>query len=86
MSGAPRAPEGLAPEEGCGDGWPTHRLFGLYLFVSGLALLFPDRPATWPLLAVLHLCGGALARRDRAGGPTDGGGAAEVAGGLPVRG
>jgi membrane-associated phospholipid phosphatase len=60
-SGAPRTSEGLAPAAGWGDGWPTHRLFGLYLFVSGLALLFPGRPATWPLLALLHLCGGALA-------------------------
>lgn len=37
------------------------RLFGLYLLAAGLALAFPWRPASWPLLALLHLLGAALA-------------------------
>ena len=30
------------------------RLFAAYLFTSGIALAFPYRPATWPVVAVLH--------------------------------
>jgi membrane-associated phospholipid phosphatase len=33
------------------------RLFALYLLVSGIALLFPHRPPTWPVLVVLHVAG-----------------------------
>ncbi len=33
------------------------RLFALYLFVSGIALIFPHRPRTWWLLAALHIVG-----------------------------
>ena len=33
------------------------RLFALYLFISGLALVFPYRPQGWWVLAVLHVCG-----------------------------
>jgi len=32
----------------------TRRLFAAYLAVSALALLFPWRPAIWPVLLVLH--------------------------------
>ena len=33
------------------------RLFALYLFVSGIALLFPYRPKAWLVLLVLHAFG-----------------------------
>ena len=33
------------------------RLFALYLFISGLALLFPHRPKAWLVLLVLHVFG-----------------------------
>lgn len=33
------------------------RLFALYLFISGSALLFPHRPSYWLVLAVLHIVG-----------------------------
>lgn len=33
----------------------TRRLFALYLLISGIALAFPHRPDSWPLLALLHL-------------------------------
>ncbi len=33
------------------------RLFALYLFISGLALLFPHRPRAWLVLVVLHAIG-----------------------------
>ncbi len=36
------------------------RLFALYLFISGLALLFPHRPKAWVVLLVLHVLGIAL--------------------------
>lgn len=36
------------------------RLFAAYLFISGIALLFPYRPASWPVLALLHAAGIAL--------------------------
>ncbi|MGQ0814797.1 MAG: phosphatase PAP2 family protein [Gemmatimonadota bacterium] len=35
----------------------TRRLFAAYLFVSGLALAFPHRPAAWLPLALLHVLG-----------------------------
>jgi membrane-associated phospholipid phosphatase len=34
---------------------PVDRLLGIYALASGAALLFPHRPATWPILALLHL-------------------------------
>ena len=33
------------------------RLFAVYLFVSGIALVFPHRPKAWLVLAVLHVFG-----------------------------
>lgn len=33
------------------------RLFAAYLFISGIALAFPYRPAAWLPLAILHLAG-----------------------------
>jgi membrane-associated phospholipid phosphatase len=36
-------------------GAPVDRLIGAYAVISGGALLFAHRPASWPLLAVLHL-------------------------------
>ena len=33
------------------------RLFALYLFISGIALLFPHRPKAWLVLLVLHAVG-----------------------------
>ena len=33
------------------------RLFAIYLFVSGIALIFPHRPRSWWLLAALHVAG-----------------------------
>lgn len=47
-------------------GAPLDRLFGIYMFVAALALLFPYRPATWPLIAGLHLFVIALAWPPRA--------------------
>lgn len=35
-------------------GRATRRLFAAYVLVSGLALAFPHRPASWQLLALLH--------------------------------
>ena len=32
-------------------------LFAAWLFISGIALAFPYRPATWPVIAVLHAIG-----------------------------
>lgn len=40
---------------------PTNRLFAVYLLVAAPALLFPHRPAGWPLLLALHLLGAAAA-------------------------
>ena len=39
--------------------WRTalRRLFALYLFLSGIALLFPHRPRAWLVLLVLHVFG-----------------------------
>lgn len=34
---------------------PVDRLFGVYALLSGLAFVFPHRPAWWPLLAGLHI-------------------------------
>jgi membrane-associated phospholipid phosphatase len=36
-------------------GHPLDRIFALYMAAAGLALVFPHRPATWPMLLVLHL-------------------------------
>jgi membrane-associated phospholipid phosphatase len=33
----------------------TRKLFAAYLFIAGLALLFPHRPAYWPVLAAIHI-------------------------------
>lgn len=33
------------------------RLFALYLFISGIALLFPHRPKAWLMLLALHVFG-----------------------------
>lgn len=33
---------------------PVDKLFALYAFLTGLALLFPHRPSVWPLLALAH--------------------------------
>jgi membrane-associated phospholipid phosphatase len=35
-------------------GLPLDRLFAAYMTVAAAALLFPDRPSTWPLLLALH--------------------------------
>jgi len=37
------------------------RLFGAYLLLSGMALVFPGRPPAWPAPLLLHLVGAALA-------------------------
>lgn len=42
-------------------GRSMHRLFAIYGLVSGLALLFPHRPPTWPLMAALHVAVALLA-------------------------
>jgi membrane-associated phospholipid phosphatase len=34
---------------------PVEKLFAIYAFLSGLALLFPHRPRVWPLIAALHI-------------------------------
>ncbi|HEX7050396.1 MAG TPA: phosphatase PAP2 family protein [Longimicrobiales bacterium] len=39
------------------------RLFALYALISGAALAFPHRPATWPLLAALHIGAALVALR-----------------------
>lgn len=36
-------------------GQPVDRLMAVYALVAGAALLFPFRPAAWPILALLHL-------------------------------
>ncbi len=36
------------------------RLYGSYLLVAGAALVFPGRPALWPVLALVHVVGAAL--------------------------
>lgn len=36
-------------------GQPTDRLMAAYALISGVALLFPDRPAAWPVFAALHI-------------------------------
>ena len=36
-------------------GHPLDRIFALYLAAAAVALAFPYRPATWPLLLALHL-------------------------------
>jgi membrane-associated phospholipid phosphatase len=38
-----------------GLGSPTDRLLALYAMISGTALVFPHRPASWPALALLHV-------------------------------
>lgn len=42
---------------------PVDRLFAFYAIVSGAALIFPSRPAVWPVLATLHLAAIVLALR-----------------------
>ncbi len=37
------------------------RLYALYLLVAGVALAFPGRPRVWPVLALVHVLGAALA-------------------------
>lgn len=34
---------------------PMNRLFATYLLLSGLALVFPHRPSSWPIFAAAHL-------------------------------
>jgi membrane-associated phospholipid phosphatase len=41
-------------------GLPLDRLFAIYLAVAALALLFPHRPSTWPVLLAVHVLGVAL--------------------------
>src|SRR5690606_10857897 len=41
-------------------GQPVDRLFGVYAAVTGVAFVFPARPAFWPLLALIHLVAAAL--------------------------
>jgi membrane-associated phospholipid phosphatase len=36
-------------------GLPLDRLFSIYLVLAALALIFPHRPAAWPLLLAVHL-------------------------------
>ncbi|MEX0892449.1 MAG: phosphatase PAP2 family protein [Gemmatimonadota bacterium] len=55
-----------APAAPAGGPRPVDRLLALYALVSGAALLFPGRPAAWPLLAALHA---ALALAGLRGGP-----------------
>ncbi len=35
-------------------GNPLHRLWAIYALLSGLAVLFPHRPATWPIVVIMH--------------------------------
>ena len=42
---------------------PVDRLLALYAVLAGAALAFPDRPASWPLVALLHLAAAALLLR-----------------------
>jgi membrane-associated phospholipid phosphatase len=42
------------PERSAGPR-PIDRLFAAYAAAAGAALLFPQRPAAWPLLAALHI-------------------------------
>jgi membrane-associated phospholipid phosphatase len=46
--------------DGLADRRAMDRLFGVYLLVSGVALVFPGRPGGWPILATLHLLGAAM--------------------------
>lgn len=46
-----------------GGARPMDRLFAVYAVVSGAALLFPHRPATWPIFMAAHLLAAALALR-----------------------
>jgi membrane-associated phospholipid phosphatase len=41
-------------------GSPIDRLMAIYAVVSGAALLFPHRPAAWPLYALLHIAAAAI--------------------------
>lgn len=40
---------------------PMNRLFAIYMSISAVALLFPLRGATWPLILILHIAAAALA-------------------------
>lgn len=44
----------IQPQESASRLRPIDRLFAAYAFASGLSLLFPHRPAVWPLLALVH--------------------------------
>jgi len=46
-------PPGTQLERRLGE--PVDRLFAVYAFTGGAALLFPHRPPEWPLLAAVHL-------------------------------
>jgi membrane-associated phospholipid phosphatase len=41
-------------------GNPIHKLWATYAVISGMAVLFPHRPATWPLVLIVHLLAAAL--------------------------
>lgn len=41
-------------------GEPIDRLFAAYAIFSMVALVFPSRPAAWPVLAVLHIAAAAM--------------------------
>jgi len=66
-----------------GSAASTHRLISAYFLLSGLALLFPERPAAWKLFAFVHmvcavlaLWAGARTLFDNSGLPTASGRAA----------
>lgn len=44
----------LLVTDGVRWGLPLDRLFAVYMSIAAAALLFPDRPAVWPLLLALH--------------------------------
>ncbi len=55
------SPAARRADDGLVDRRAMDRLFGIYLLVAGAALAFPGRGAWWPVLALLHLLGAALA-------------------------
>ena len=44
-----------------GSAAATHRLVCMYFLLSGVALLFPERPASWKIFAFVHVVCAALA-------------------------
>ncbi|MEO5509828.1 MAG: phosphatase PAP2 family protein [Longimicrobiales bacterium] len=36
-------------------GNPLHRIWAMYAFIAGFAVLFPNHPSTWPALLMMHL-------------------------------